>query len=54
MNRSHLKKVVRSVLLAALAIALFGPVVAAQSAKIEGVGARSLTVFYGELFGEKG
>ena len=37
MNRSNLKKVVRSVLLAALAIALFGPVVAAQSAKIEGL-----------------
>ena len=36
MNQPKLKKIVRSVLLSALALALFGPVIAAQSVKIEG------------------
>ena len=36
MNQPNLNKIVRSVLLSALALALFGPVVAAQSVKIEG------------------
>lgn len=37
MNQPNLNKIVRSVLLSALALALFGPVVAAQSVKIEGL-----------------
>src|SRR5271169_2638836 len=37
MHKLNLNKVVRSVLLSALALALFGPVVAAQSVKIEGL-----------------
>jgi outer membrane protein OmpA-like peptidoglycan-associated protein len=37
MNHPNLNKIVRSVLLSALALALFGPVVAAQSVKIEGL-----------------
>lgn len=37
MNQPNPDKIVRSVLLSALALALFGPVVAAQSVKIEGV-----------------
>ena len=37
MNQPNLNKTVRSVLLSALALALFGPVVAAQSVKIEGL-----------------
>jgi outer membrane protein OmpA-like peptidoglycan-associated protein len=36
MNQPNLNKIVRSVLLSALVLALFGPVVAAQSVKIEG------------------
>jgi outer membrane protein OmpA-like peptidoglycan-associated protein len=37
MNQPNLNKIVRSVLLSALVLALFGPVVAAQSVKIEGL-----------------
>jgi outer membrane protein OmpA-like peptidoglycan-associated protein len=37
MNQPNLNKIVRSVLLSALALALVGPVVAAQSVKIEGL-----------------
>ena len=37
MNQPNLNKIVRSVLLSALALAFFGPVVAAQSVKIEGL-----------------
>ena len=37
MTQPNLNKIVRSVLLSALALALFGPVVAAQSVKIEGL-----------------
>jgi OOP family OmpA-OmpF porin len=37
MNQPNLNKIVGSVLLSALALALFGPVVAAQSVKIEGL-----------------
>src|ERR1700757_3825555 len=36
MNQPNLNKIVRSVLVSALALALFGPVVAAQVVKIEG------------------
>ena len=37
MNQPNRNKIVRSVILSALALALFGPVVAAQSVKIEGL-----------------